>query len=56
MRKEQKQQAEEFVRLMGQAHDEIKKAIEKKNISTVFLIFPRFIPHPAAPPAALLSD
>ena len=34
MRKEQKQQAEEFVRLMGQAHDEIKKAIEKKNIST----------------------
>lgn len=33
MRKAQKQQAEDFVKLLGQAHDEIKKAIEKRNSS-----------------------
>ena len=33
MRKFQKKQAEEFVALLGQAHDEIRKAIEKKNIA-----------------------
>lgn len=31
MRKFQKTQAEEFVALLGQAHDEIRKAMEKKN-------------------------
>lgn len=34
MRKAQKQQAEDFVKLLGQAHGEIRKAIEKRNIST----------------------
>ena len=35
MRKAQKKQAEDFVELLGQAHDEIRKEIEKKNIPTV---------------------
>ena len=29
MRKAQKEQAESFIRLLGQAHDEIKRAIDK---------------------------
>lgn len=33
MRKAQKRQAEDFVKLLGQAHEEIKRAIEKKNIA-----------------------
>lgn len=33
MRKAQKKQAEDFVKLLGEAHGEIKTAIEKKNIS-----------------------
>ena len=33
MRKAQKQQAEDFIKILGEAHDEIRKAIEKKNIS-----------------------
>ncbi|MCI9336290.1 MAG: hypothetical protein HFH93_01925 [Lachnospiraceae bacterium] len=33
MRKAQKQQAEDFIKVLGEAHDEIRKAIEKKNIS-----------------------
>ncbi len=33
MRIAQKKQAEEFVELLGQAHEEIRNAIEKKNIS-----------------------
>lgn len=32
MRKAQKKEAEDFLELLGQAHEEIKKAIEKKNI------------------------
>ena len=32
MRIAQKKQAEEFVELLGQAHEEIRNAIEKKNI------------------------
>lgn len=32
MRKVQKKQLEELCRLMGQAHDEIRKAIERKNL------------------------
>ena len=32
MRKAQKKQAEDFLKLLGQAHEEIKKAVEKKNI------------------------
>ncbi len=35
MRKAQKKQAEDFVELLGQVHDEIRKEIEKKNIPTV---------------------
>ncbi|MCI9142706.1 MAG: hypothetical protein HFH87_08800 [Lachnospiraceae bacterium] len=35
MRKAQKKQAEDFVELLGQAHSEIRKEMEKKNISTV---------------------
>lgn len=31
MRREQKKQAEDFVELLGQAHDEIKKEIDRKN-------------------------
>ena len=31
MRKAQKKQAEEFARLLGQAHDEVRKSIEMKN-------------------------
>ena len=31
MRREQKKQVQEFVELLGQAHEEIKKQIEKKN-------------------------
>lgn len=31
MRQEQKQQAEDFVKLLGQAHEEIKKSIDAKN-------------------------
>jgi len=34
MRKTQKKQAEDFVELLGQAHEEIKKAVEKENIQT----------------------
>lgn len=33
MRKAHKKQAEDFVTLLGQVHGEIKKAVEKKNIS-----------------------
>lgn len=33
MRKAQKQQAEDFIKVLAEAHDEIRKAIEKKNIS-----------------------
>ncbi len=33
MRKAQKEQAEEFIKLLGQAHDEIRKAIAGKNIT-----------------------
>lgn len=32
MRKAQKIQAEEFIRLLGQAHDEVRKAIDKKDL------------------------
>ena len=32
MRIAQKKQAEEFVEMLGQAHEEIRNAIEKKNI------------------------
>ncbi|MCI8466553.1 MAG: hypothetical protein HFI63_11995 [Lachnospiraceae bacterium] len=32
MRKAQKKQAEDFIVLLGQAHDEIKKVVEKRNI------------------------
>lgn len=32
MRKAQKQQAEDFIKVLAEAHDEIRKAIEKKNI------------------------
>ncbi|MCH5342801.1 MAG: hypothetical protein J1E64_02090 [Acetatifactor sp.] len=32
MKKVQKRQAEEFARLLGQAHDEVRKAIDKKDI------------------------
>ena len=35
MRKAQKKQAEDFVELLGQAHEEIRKEMEKKNIPTV---------------------
>lgn len=35
MRKMQKKQAEEFVKLLGQAHEEIKKKIEKKQYPDV---------------------
>ena len=38
MRKTQKKQAEEFAALLGQAHGEIKKAVEKKNISAALSI------------------
>ena len=31
MRREQKKQAEDFVKLLGQAHEEIKKDIERKQ-------------------------
>ena len=34
MRKAQKEQAESFIRLLGQAHDEIKRAIDKGNDAT----------------------
>jgi len=34
MRKAQKQQADDFMKLLGQAHEEIKRSIEKKNIQT----------------------
>lgn len=30
MRKAQKQQAEDFIKILGEAHDEIRKAIEKR--------------------------
>ena len=33
MRKAQKKQAENFLKLLGQAHDEIKKFIEHKEFS-----------------------
>lgn len=33
MRKAQKRQAEDFIKVLGEAHEEIRKAIEKKNIS-----------------------
>lgn len=33
MRKAQKKQAEEFVKLLGQAHDEIKRKMDRKNFS-----------------------
>lgn len=32
MRREQKKQAEDFVKLLGQAHEEIKKDIERKHM------------------------
>ena len=35
MRKAQKKQAEDFVELLGQAHEEIRKELGKENISTV---------------------
>ena len=34
MRIVQKKQAEAFVKLLGQVHEEIKKAVEKKNTAT----------------------
>ena len=33
MRKAQKQQAEDFIKVLGEAHEEIRRTIEKKNIS-----------------------
>ena len=33
MRKAQKKQAEEFVQLLGQAHEEIQKSIEAEELS-----------------------
>lgn len=38
MRKAQKEQAESFIRLLGQAHDEIRKAIEKGQTETALEI------------------
>ena len=38
MRKAQKQQAEDFIKVLGEAHDEIRKEIEKKNISAAMWI------------------
>ena len=34
MRKAQKKQADDFMKLLGQAHEEIIRSIEKKNIQT----------------------
>ena len=34
MRAEQKKQAEDFMELMETAHDEIRKAMEKKDVIT----------------------
>ena len=33
MRRAQKKQAEDFVALLGEAHDEIKKAIDRKDMA-----------------------
>ena len=38
MRQEQKKQAADFVKLMEKAHDEIRKAIEKKDIQTALAL------------------
>ncbi len=38
MRKAQKKQAEDFVELLGQAHEEIRKAVEQQNIQTALTL------------------
>lgn len=38
MRKFQKKQAEDFVELLGQAHEEIRSAVEKKNIASALTL------------------
>lgn len=38
MRKAQKKQAEEFLRLLGQAHDEIRRNIERKDFSAAAML------------------
>ena len=38
MRKFQKKQAEDFVELLGQVHEEIRNAVEKKNIASALTL------------------